>query len=235
MADNGVLAVPFAGFADTITGLIARKVENSIIYVLLPDSPEPSFIDGLFITPHSSIKTCVVHLLTKTAMRPGEMDSLAYDVYDRLPRLVKRVRNRGQSIHDFSYIEDRSSPYLQYPRFTLAPNSPLKPALTLAWPLRSYDVLHKWRMIHVAYGYDPKRSMMVAFGIDSEGDGWEVRTWRDVQGITDEIWDFASTFATSSAIEWRLTISRLGVMATEEYSGRLPHMIYMSLTRHQHG
>jgi hypothetical protein len=122
---------------------------------------------------------------------------------------------------------DEPPAYLQYPRITLAPDDPPKPDLTLAWPLRSYDMLNRWRLVHCAYGYNEKLEMLVAYAIDAEGDGWEIRTWPGtpfimLPGRVDELWELFTGFAAAAAIEWRVTISRLGIMGTDEYDCALP-------------
>ncbi len=121
---------------------------------------------------------------------------------------------------------DEPPAYLQYSRFTLAPDQPPKLALTLAWPLKSYDVLNRWRLVHGAYGYDARTGLLVAFVIDAEGEVWEMRTWRDilpsaVSEHVEKLWESFADIATTAAIEWRLTVSRLGIMTSEEYEGLL--------------
>ena len=150
-------------------------------------------------------------------MQQRQLQTLAFEVYDRLYRPVKRVEAQGVQMGE-------PPGYLQYPYFTLAPENPPKPALTLVWPLRSYDVLNKGRLIHGAYGYDARSEMLVAFAVDAEGEKWDVRTWREKCGTAKQVenlWEYLTGFATASAIEWRLTISHLGSMTSDKYTGKL--------------
>ena len=165
----------------------------------------------------SSSQTCIVHLVPATALQYRQLESLAFEVYNRIPRLLKRIEVRGLPMN-------APPAYLQYPSFTLATQTPPKPALMLEWPLKSYDVLNKWRLVHGAYGYDRKLGIMVAFVIDAEGEGWKAKTWR-IKGDDaapswiGELWSFFSDFASIAAVEWRLTVSFLGRMSSEEVEG----------------
>lgn len=175
-------------------------------------------LQRVFQASSTSMETCVIQPIPLSTVQPRQLDGLAFEVYDRLPRLVKRVETQGRPMND-------RPAFLQYPYFTLAADHPPKPALTLAWPLRSYDVLNKWRLVHGAYGYDASLEMLVAIVIDSEGEGWEIRTWRgtniiDLPNKIEELWEFYSEFADVAAIEWRLTVSRLGIMTSDEHEGR---------------
>ena len=203
---------------DAITAsLTNQRIGDTVVYVLLPSSASQLVLRRLLSLVPPAMETCFVHLTPLSALHPRQLEALAFEVYDRMPRLVKRVEVRGLPM-------DEAPVHLQYPSFTLAPDGPPKPAFTLAWPLRSYDVLNKWRLAHCAYGYDARTEMLVAFAIDAEGEEWRVKTWRDISGprlmeCIEGLWEFFTVFATTAAIEWRLTLSRLGAMSWDEYDG----------------
>jgi hypothetical protein len=63
---------------------------------------------------------------------------------------------------------------------------------------------------------------------DAEGVDWKVKVLRGVQSnswseTVGIIWTFLRDFAAASAIEWRLSICRLGIMAKAELDGELQY------------
>ena len=202
---------------DRVGSLLARNPQDTVLYVLLPHTWSTKTLERLLAVHASSSETCIVHLVPGGALQHRQLESLAFEVYNRLPRLVKRIEVRGLPM-------DAPSAYLQYPAFTLASQTPPRPAFALDWPLRNYDVLNKWRLVHGAYGYDRKLGIMVAFVIDAEGEGWQVKTWRikgddAASGWIGKLWSFFSDFASIAAVEWRLTVSFLGLVSSEEIEG----------------
>lgn len=114
-------------------------------------------------------------------------------------------------------------PYAQYHSFTLASDGPLQPELTLAWPLQSYDVLNRWRVVHCAYGFDLARRTVVGFGIDAEGEGWTSKVFTlegegpgAVASVLSGLWEFYTEFARLASIEFRLVIASAGPMSKAE-------------------
>lgn len=116
--------------------------------------------------------------------------------------------------------------YAQYSSFTLVAQTH-KPELVLAWPLRSYDVMNKWRIIHIGYSFDESLDWLVTFGVDSEGEAWEIKHWKitskPIAYSIGEIWRWSKEFASKLAVEWRLSICRLGMMSVEEIEGEWAH------------
>jgi hypothetical protein len=140
-------------------------------------------------------------------------------VYDRISRQIRRIEEYGHTL-------DEPPVWMRYPSFTIAPDQPPKMQLTLTWPLRSYDLLNKWRLVHGAYAYDKDLEIVIAFVIDSEGESHEVRTWRTkdmgMRERLQRLWDFFRVFADKAAIEWRMSICRLGAMSNDEAQGMWP-------------
>ena len=203
--------------------ILGNHESNCVIYVLLPENSSSLLIERM-LSLVSPVETCFTHFITSNTLEPRQMQAIAFQVYDRVPCLVERIKVQGEPMAE-------APVYLHYPRFTTAPDSPPKIALSLAWPLKSYDVLNRWRLVNVAYGLDPKLQLLVAFAIDAEGEEWRVETWTAVTGdnvaeYIDKIWNWSMVYAKTAAIEWRLTVTRLGSMTSNEYSGNsdlLPH------------
>lgn len=65
----------------------------------------------------------------------------------------------------------------------------------------------------------------MALVIDAEGDNWEVKTWDwQSRNLTwseriERVWSFAEAFAESAAIQWRLSLTSLGLMEVDEWQG----------------
>ena len=157
--------------------------------------------------------------------------SLLFDAYNLVPRIVRRVNSHRPSFLSNS-AEPNEEVFMQYPHFTLAPDSPPKPIITLGWPVKSYDILNRWRLLHCAYTYDPDRALVIACAIDGQGDNWELRHWivQSAREAVERVWDWSTQWAGDQSVEWRLGICRHGSMSADEYQGMLPRLDSEALT-----
>jgi hypothetical protein len=160
-----------------------------------------------------------VHLLSTSTGQSRRYLSIAHEVYNRVTRPVQRVKERGRTLPG-------STTYLQAPTFTLAPDTPPTPTLTLQWPLKSYDVYNQWRILHGGYDLLEEGNMVIAFVMDGEGEGWTAKAWRVggkggkwVVEAVRMVWEFFSAYAATVAVEWRLAVCRYGLMVKEEVEG----------------
>lgn len=176
-------------------------------------------------------QTVIIHTVLASAIQPRQLPDLAFDVYNRIPRLLHQLPSA-------SHAGLASPTYLQYPSFTLAPDQSPKPELTLQWPLRSYDILNRWRYVHAAYSYDPESGLVAVFIIDAEGENYEVKTFR-AEGMKmserlGKIWKFCVGFAEIAAIEWRMTLTRVGSAGKDELDswGRIIGGAHVTLLVH---
>jgi hypothetical protein len=159
--------------------------------------------------------TQVVHFVPLSILAQRDVHDMARALYDRFPRQLRRV----------DHINDGEAPWYQYPSFTLSPDDPPKPHLTLQWPLRSFDVFGSWRWIHTAYGWSRDGQSLIVMISDGEGENWGVKVMpipQDAKGQVKvkAIWDLANTFASTAAIEYRISICHLGIMAPDEIEGK---------------
>lgn len=184
---------------------------NSVTYILLEDDSldsQPLLQALAKPLPESRI----VHVVPLSAIRPQSLPDLAFDVYNRIPRLLHRVESRGTPLPG-------PPTYFQYPSFTLAADSPPKPTLSLSWPLQSYDMLNRWRFVHAAYTLHAGSGLLIAFVMDAEGENYDVRNWHSTD-MTEldrirELWKFFVEFAEVAAIEWRMTITSVGEVSND--------------------
>jgi hypothetical protein len=150
-------------------------------------------------------ETVILHLVFTATIQPRQLPDLVFDVYNRIPRRLHRLPTD-------TIIPVTPPPiYLQAPLFTLAPDQPAKPEFTLSWPLKSYDVLNRWRYVHAAYTYDVSSGLVVVCVVDSEGETLEVKTLRTKEMDWSErlraVWSFCVECAEVAAIEWRMSIT----------------------------
>lgn len=200
-----------------MSGELSLKIatDDALILYLLLDLDNvysPATFQAL---SRSLPENVTVHIVLTSAIQPRHLPDIAVDVYNRIPRLQYCLQPSLPHMP-----APRSPMYFQYPSFTLAPDDAPKPALTLEWPLRSYDVLNRWRYVHAAYTFNSVSGLMVIFIIDSEGENFEVKTYRtkDV-GMAERmglVWKICLDFAEVAAIEWRMSITRVGQGMTKE-------------------
>ena len=130
---------------------------------------------------------------------------------------------------------EQPSSFVKAPHFTLPSDKERGPELSLAWPLHSYDVMHRWKMVHLAYTYDPELGITVAFAMDGEGQHWETTTWvepNESRFMVRELWKFLDEFRRTCAVESRIAVCRHGEMPADELQGELydPSQVIAILT-----
>lgn len=157
----------------------------------------------------------LIHFLPLAATRHRDIQYLARDLYDRVPRQIRPTDS----------VTAGNPAWFHFPAFTLCPESPPKPHLTLHWPIKSFDMFGSWRWVHAAYGYSSIQQAVIVFVADAEGENWQVKVIRDADPASwthrvDAIWRFLRSFAQASAIEWRLSVCRLSLMDEAELHGQ---------------
>lgn len=202
------------GFTDEMS---VDDGENVIIYFMVDRISDLADILLQICSSTMIADSKVVQLIPTSIMHQRDLSDLATEVYNRLPRLIRPAHQRGSS-------EQLVPTYIQHPSFTLVPDTPPRPSFSLSWPLRSYDVLNRWRYAHAAYTYSAKLGVLVAFIIDAEGEINGVKTFRTAdEGWKEKVemlWSFFRDFAdTMVAIEWRISICAMGLMEVDEVDG----------------
>lgn len=235
-ARDGIIAIPPSAFVHAIgeseecrpnglnmmlieVGLLPSLGFNTVVYVILPSinpGPLATLISELLQAKRSGSETIFTKLIPRSALDVHDTQDIVFEVYDRISRPVQGISLRG-------IPTDLAYPYVQYPAFTLAPPTPPKPELTLAWPLRSYDVFNRWRIVHCAYGIDQASKKAVGFAIDAQGEGWKSTVVSlgeaGVAGIVEALWGFFKEFAGKASVEYRLAICCVGSISKTELDG----------------
>lgn len=120
----------------------------------------------------------------------------------------------------------------------------MAPAFTLSRPIHnkvsyvraseaSLDVVDRFTLFHIAYQVSACGKWILAACVDQRGESYELGVWltqpagaNDSEGelseeeyIVQKVWEFGMGLARRANIEWRIVISRLGVMSQREYDG----------------
>jgi hypothetical protein len=79
--------------------------------------------------------------------------------------------------------------------------------------------------MHLAYTFSPSGRSLCIFGIDAQGETWDVARQSVAGGehgarvAVQAVWTFATKIMTRGAIEWRLAVTRLGIPSMAELEG----------------
>lgn len=172
------------------------------------------------------------------------LDRLAFAVYDQLLVPIAKLHFpvpetfvAGAFTH--AGPGPASRPF-QFPAITVAPNRKPQIQFDLAWPPSSLEVMHRHRFLHIGYTIVPvknesKLEWLVASCIDEKGEVWKIvpKLLRCPSTSAAElvrakiIGAITRTFAESADVEWRVVISRLGIMTKDEMKG--VHVLFSSV------
>lgn len=193
----------------------AKQDSNAAVIVVCSSVTSKSLATYLDPATLSKLSpTQIIHFLPLSTLMQRDFYDVARVIYDRFPRQPHRTH----------HVTEGEAPWYQYPSFTLSPEDPPKPKLTLQWPIKSFDVFGSWRWVHAAYAYSPDSQSIIVIVSDAEGENWQVKVIPTKPDATRSakiglVWEFASAFASSAAVEWRLSVCHLGLMRTDELEG----------------
>jgi hypothetical protein len=210
-----------------------------VVYVLLPTQQDQSRLQAVtsLLTAYVSSLTVhadnedvsqlasriVLHILEEADIRqPDKVGCQVLNVYDRLPRRVLRQAPRLPEGEDLgSNIGAVPAPAFRLAKPSIRP----APYFALKWPAPAADVLETHRLMHLAYTFSASGLSLCMFGIDAQGETWDVARLslapgeQGAKAATQSIWDFAKKLMARAAIEWRLAIVRLGSPVLTELKG----------------
>ncbi|KAK4686309.1 hypothetical protein P7C73_g3822, partial [Tremellales sp. Uapishka_1] len=214
VSKNGIVVASPSEWSTIIASIQQESTESTVFYIMLSPSTSSRDISRKLFSKPTKHSTSVTHILPSFALQYHQLQSICFDVYNRLLRSVQRVMLRGNRIGG-------NPIHVPSPVFTLASDSPPTPVLTVSWPIRSYDLFNKWRLIHGAYSFDSDKNVLIASAMDAQGEGYRVKTWHlepqtPVPHRLAMLWGFFTSFATSTAIEWRLVVCSLGIISKHE-------------------
>ncbi|KAK2462265.1 hypothetical protein APHAL10511_005571 [Amanita phalloides] len=172
--------------------------------------------------------------LQTPSIRELSIKSLCSSVYDRTPSPVSRSASSDllENGNTQSYIEE--------PAFTLARPLPCKVSFVReAHP--SLDVVDRFTLMHVGYQSSICGKWLVAACIDQRGEAHDIGTWlthTSVEGqeieLSEEtyavmkVWDFVLSFAKKANVEWRIVITKYGIMGEAELNAWISCLNEMS-------
>lgn len=188
----------------------------------------------------------VINYLENDAANMSQLESFCVNLYNRILIPVDRPLARMFS-PDNPPIS--AKPYVQKPIFTLA--RPLYNEVTYVRSAHaSLGVLDRYTLLHVGYRTSACRKWVMAACVDQRGEAWDQAVWlvkndhQDPDGegsgiggggaasvsgggnsedalVVRRVWDFLLGFAKRADVEWRVVISKLGVMEEAELTGSI--------------
>lgn len=156
-----------------------------------------------------------------TSHDPGTTDfeRLCFSIYHRVPQPVDRTMSRR-----ILYTGKETRRFFREPAFTLA--RPPKPVVHFSLgPARTLDVLDRHTFLHVGYRFSACGKWLLAACVDQRGESYDLGSWLTQDEVETStilrVWNFALQAARKTNIEWRLVISKLGLMSPAELDGSL--------------
>lgn len=153
------------------------------------------------------------------------------ELYDRIPGNIHSIHVRGNEINQGDPDSNATSNSVVYPAFALARTAEReKPDFQLSWPVKSYDVMNRYRLVHVSYAYEQLMGVLVAVAMDDLGEAREIGWWKinndegdsevgdgaDAKGIVGRVWEWCRITASAWVAEYRLSICKFGLINVEE-------------------
>lgn len=166
------------------------------------------------------------------------LDRLAFSVYDQLLVPVSNLAFPvPETFPSAPIIRPQSlgpvTRLFQSPAMTLSPARATRLEFELHWPASSLEVLHRHRLLHVAYACSPAHGQgaglewIVVSCIDEKGEIWKTlpRLLRIPPGTVVEairaraVWSITKMLAETADVEWRVVICKLGTPSKAEVRG----------------
>ncbi|TFK83195.1 hypothetical protein K466DRAFT_498929 [Polyporus arcularius HHB13444] len=161
------------------------------------------------------------------------LDTFVCSVYDRILRPVTRAMSRK--------FFNWSAPvvgYFEAPAYALVASPSNKGSHGAFHPKVSYslessasslDVTLRHMLLHVGYQVSTCGRWIIAACIDAEGEAHELKTWLTPEDnveafLASEVWKFGYEFAQRANVEWRIVISKLGLMTHSELEAWVSHL-----------
>ncbi|KAI0829265.1 mediator complex subunit 13 C-terminal-domain-containing protein [Trametes gibbosa] len=185
--------------------------------VLVHFVPE-SLIEGIHTHPASNL---------------GGLDDFVCSVYDRILVPVTRAMSR-----EFFVQSAVMTGFFEAPAYALvrsasgkARSEPTVPqvSFTLESSVSSLDVVNRHMLLHVGYQISSCGRWILAACIDAAGEAHEIKAFLtpddNVESfVVSQVWSFAREFARRANIEWRVVITKLGIMAYSEIDAWTCHL-----------
>lgn len=222
---------------------------NVVVYLLFPSTLEISATIQITIALHqllrinSTTSKVIIHLLPLSTITcsststhyAAQLNQLAFQIYDRLPIPILQIKPPPPETFTNLFTAPASPTPIrlfQSPAFTLSPQRKTAVEFELKWPVPSLEILHRHRILHIAYDRVviknfPGYEWIVVGAIDESGESWKTvpkliktaqRTTYERLGLK-EVWRIAQTSMAKVDVEWRVVICRYGLMSKIEIQG----------------
>ncbi|OBZ71892.1 Mediator of RNA polymerase II transcription subunit 13 [Grifola frondosa] len=223
---NLVFYIVTPAYIITSTSTVLRQLFSAVkrIHKAHPDTqilfhfvPE-SLVTGILTNPQSSL---------------DGLEPFVDSVYDRILQPVERAMSRKLFTHSA-----RTRAYFHAPAYTLARSaltqsqgsgSEARVLFVLEPHPSSLDVVDRYALLHVGYTVTPCGRWVLAACVDARGEAHELRAWLTpgdgVESfVVAQVWTLLRDFAKRADLEWRLVISKLGLMGSAELDMWISHL-----------
>lgn len=163
------------------------------------------------------------------ALTPLEISVTQYADYDRFCHsLYNRILQPVDRLISCRFPDHRGKvrEYFQEPSFALARPIYSKVKYVRQTPARSLDAVDRHTFLHVGYQVTPRRKWLLAACVDQRGEAHDFGVWLNQNDpnetfAVNQIWNFILQFARKANVEWRIVISKLGPMDSNELDSML--------------
>lgn len=243
----------------------ARSSKHVVVYLLTPPGPLPISptspvaltIQQLLKCRSAALSVLVYPIALSSALDPSAATSddnstsrlakVAFSVYDQLLVPITKLRAPIPETFPSASLAPSMGPatkLFQCPSITIFPTRRTKLKFELSWPPASLEVLHRHRMLHVAYA--TQRAQKEAGGsewialsfTDERGEIWKTipKLVRVPAGSAGDaarvrtVWTLTKAAAESADVEWRIVVCRLGLITKSELHGEchFPLLLHLS-------
>ncbi|KAI0329947.1 hypothetical protein GY45DRAFT_1251784 [Cubamyces sp. BRFM 1775] len=158
---------------------------------------------------------------THPASNLSGLNDFVCSVYDRILIPVTRAMSRKFFAHGAPLVG-----YFEAPAYALictpgtrsgADFAPPRVSFALESTVSSLDVMNRHMLLHVGYQISSCGRWILAACVDAEGEAHELRAWLTPDDgveafLVGQVWSFVREFSRRANIEWRIIISKLGMM-----------------------
>ena len=122
----------------------------------------------------------------------------------------------------------RTRDFFLEPAFSLARPLHAKVQFVRQFPVLSLDVVDRHTLLHVGYQVSNCGKWLLVCGVDQRGEAHDLTVWllpseSPETFIAQHLWTFAVNFAKRASVEWRIVITKLGLMDVRELEGLSYH------------
>jgi mediator of RNA polymerase II transcription subunit 13 len=149
----------------------------------------------------------------------GGVFAFACSIYNRILSPVDRVMSQQTMDNTL-----RTRDFFLEPAFSLARPLHTKVQFVRQFPVLSQDVVDRHTLLHVGYQVSNCGKWLLACCVDQRGEAHDLTVWMlpsesPEAFIAQHLWTFAVNFAKRASVEWRIVVTKLGLMDARELEG----------------